>query len=111
MWQKRADTHEQKQTENIFSGHYKGDKKFDKSEYGQPVKGSETERRRNEAQAWVVKNINRLCDEIVAIGEFDSEQGGVCTVNFGKFFIHYQDISDTLGECCNLGITLSFCID
>jgi hypothetical protein len=44
----------------------------------------------------VENEIAKLIEVIKEIGKFDATEGGVCTIEFGPLFYHYQDISDTL---------------
>jgi len=64
------------------------------AEYGRAKAGSKTEERAVNAQAWVEKEVDKLCSVILDIG--DEQPDGTVTVTFGKLFITYQDISDTL---------------
>ena len=96
LWESRIHEIEESDKANPFSRNFTGEhEKLDKDHYGRPPEGSLTEKRGQEAAVWVDKEIDKLIVEIKKIGEFDAEEGGI-TVEFGKLFLQYQDISNTV---------------
>ena len=99
MWNKRANAHKDGQEKNPFGSGAGGGKPVGKlskndANYGKAAAGSKTEARAKQAQAWVIKEIDKLIGVINEIGEKDDE-GRVC-VKFGPLFYAYQVRTVTL---------------
>ncbi|OQV19105.1 putative Actin-binding Rho-activating protein [Hypsibius exemplaris] len=93
--------HTEKQLDNPFSEHNPNGKmpvkKLDKNDptYGKPLKGSVTEKRGNEANSQIHKEIEQLCQIIYDIALNDPKVlGPECWVKFGPLFEYYNRISD-----------------
>lgn len=97
MWQDKIDQHMEGQSANVFSASYKEGNKPRKGSksYGVAAKGSASANRAEQASAWVEKEIDKLVQTIKKIGEYDESKGGY-TVDFGKLFVTYENISDSL---------------
>ena len=99
LWEHRLDEISEKNKANPFSSSFEANSAaagVDKDHYGRPVDGSLTEARGKQASAWVDHEVDRLIEEITKIGQYDETEGGMVTVTFGKLFLHYQDISNTV---------------
>jgi hypothetical protein len=99
FWQKSATAHQEEQQANPFSNteETKGPEQRPKRgdpDYGRAKRGSFTEKRSQQAQEWVNKEIDKLAEVIKQMGAADAN--GQIRVKFGPLFIAYQDISDTL---------------
>lgn len=97
LWQQRMNEINEANKHNPFSREFDGHHDVvDKEHYGHPVEGSLTDIRGKEAAKWVDHEVDRLCQEIKKIGQYDPIEGGICTCTFGDLFVHYQDISNTV---------------
>lgn len=98
MWQEKLKEHQMKQAANPFSdsqqhsSHLKLTKMSDG--YGRPPPGSMTARRGDQATEWVNHEIEKLVAVIKEIGT--TREDGTVSVLFGRLFIAYQEISNTL---------------
>uniref|UniRef100_A0A8C7TI85 Si:dkey-29b11.3 n=2 Tax=Oncorhynchus mykiss TaxID=8022 RepID=A0A8C7TI85_ONCMY len=70
----------------------------DQDGYGRPQEGSLTEQRGQDAHIHISREVEELCQVIRDIGEScgdgGSEERPVVTVEFGKLFEHYVNISN-----------------
>uniref|UniRef100_A0A674ACC5 Si:dkey-29b11.3 n=2 Tax=Salmo trutta TaxID=8032 RepID=A0A674ACC5_SALTR len=70
----------------------------DQDGYGRPLEGSLTEQRGQDAHVHISREVEELCQVIRDIGESCGDGGGekgpVVTVEFGKLFEHYVNISN-----------------
>eukprot|EP00471_Norrisiella_sphaerica_P011562 CAMPEP_0184503042 /NCGR_PEP_ID=MMETSP0113_2-20130426/51651_1 /TAXON_ID=91329 /ORGANISM="Norrisiella sphaerica, Strain BC52" /LENGTH=176 /DNA_ID=CAMNT_0026892453 /DNA_START=408 /DNA_END=938 /DNA_ORIENTATION=- len=97
MWDTRAKEANQSSKRNIFSKHYDPSApKLGRGQegYGKAPAGSKSAERAERAKEWVKEQIGLLIATIIKIGTKDPE--GNHEVTFGKLFVIYQDISDTL---------------
>ena len=101
MWQNQITSHKDTQTSNPFRRNDIGVNakeavalKPGDVNYGKPVAGSRTAERAAQATEWVEREIEKLLVVIREIGE--NQMNGKVTVTFGKLFVAYQNISDTL---------------
>ncbi|XP_061574241.1 actin-binding Rho-activating protein-like [Cololabis saira] len=100
-WQKWCSEHEQYQKHNPFSHDSRSSvavKERGQEDYGRPVEGSLTEQRGKDARTHISREVQELCQAIRNIGQL-KEKGGdvkVITVEFGKLFEHYVNISNKL---------------
>ncbi|XP_016893630.1 actin-binding Rho-activating protein isoform X1 [Cynoglossus semilaevis] len=100
-WQRWSDKHQEYQKQNPFSQAatpstvvpHRG-----QDDYGRPMQGSKTEKRGNDANTHISREVQELCKVIRSIGEMrkSSSGGDHITVLFGKLFEHYVTISNKL---------------
>ncbi len=99
LWSDKTSEFQNKQAENPFSGKTGATSPNNRpsqrdEDYGKAKPGSKTEERAIAAQKWVEVEVDKLCAEIRKIGRPDPS--GRVLVEFGKLFLHYEKISDTL---------------
>uniref|UniRef100_A0A8C7F7Q4 Si:dkey-29b11.3 n=1 Tax=Oncorhynchus kisutch TaxID=8019 RepID=A0A8C7F7Q4_ONCKI len=106
-WQRWSNEHQEYQKDNPFS-YDRGamvsataqQQRFqrDQDGYGRPLEGSLTEQRGQNAHIHISREVEELCQVIRDIGESCGDGGGekrpVVTVEFGKLFEHYVNISN-----------------
>ncbi|CAG5130524.1 unnamed protein product [Candidula unifasciata] len=98
QWQKRADDHKEKQLINPFSEWDRVSPRpvisKDDPNYGRPVEGSLTEHRGKQAHKHISNAIVELCQIICSLG--DPNPDGTHSITFGRLFLAYTRISDTV---------------
>ncbi|GBG27030.1 Actin-binding Rho-activating protein [Hondaea fermentalgiana] len=95
-WNNKLDGLQNADKSNPFSESYEGPSgpRPGQDGYGCAKAGSKTAERAAKAQEWVDKEIDKFVSVVKDIGE--SRPDGSTVVTFGKLFVTYQDISDTL---------------
>mmetsp|Transcript_6826 Transcript_6826/g.12044 ORF Transcript_6826/g.12044 Transcript_6826/m.12044 type:complete len:431 (+) Transcript_6826:155-1447(+) len=95
-WNKQVEGMQEADRENPFSANFSGPAAPRPGEegYGRAKAGTKTAERAAKAQEWVDKEIDKFVSVVKDIGEPGPD--GKISVTFGKLFITYQDISDTL---------------
>ncbi|XP_029509401.1 actin-binding Rho-activating protein-like [Oncorhynchus nerka] len=106
-WQRWSNEHQEYQKDNPFSNDrgamviataQQQRLQRDQDGYGRPLEGSLTEQRGQDAHIHISREVEELCQVIRDIGEScgdgGSEERPVVTVEFGKLFEHYVNISN-----------------
>lgn len=106
-WQRWSNKHQEYQKHNPFSNDrgamvnvtaQQQRLQRDQDGYGRPLEGSLTEQRGRDAHVHISREVEELCQVIRDIGESCGDGGGekrpVVTVEFGKLFEHYVNISN-----------------
>lgn len=99
-WQRWSNEHQEYQKHNPFSNDRGAMVRLqrDQDGYGRPLEGSLTEQRGQDAHVHISREVEELCQVIRDIGESCGDGGGekrpVVTVEFGKLFEHYVNISN-----------------
>ncbi|XP_070978802.1 actin-binding Rho-activating protein-like [Oncorhynchus clarkii lewisi] len=106
-WQRWSNEHQEYQKDNPFSNDrgamvsvtaQQQRLQRDQDGYGRPQEGSLTEQRGQDAHIHISREVEELCQVIRDIGESCGDGGGekrpVVTVEFGKLFEHYVNISN-----------------
>ncbi|XP_021411905.2 actin-binding Rho-activating protein [Oncorhynchus mykiss] len=106
-WQRWSNEHQEYQKDNPFSNDrgamvsataQQQRLQRDQDGYGRPQEGSLTEQRGQDAHIHISREVEELCQVIRDIGEScgdgGSEERPVVTVEFGKLFEHYVNISN-----------------
>lgn len=99
-WQRWSNKHQEYQKHNPFSNDRGAMVRLqrDQDGYGRPLEGSLTEQRGQDAHVHISREVEELCQVIRDIGESCGDGGGekrpVVTVEFGKLFEHYVNISN-----------------
>lgn len=99
-WQRWSNEHQEYQKHNPFSNDRGAMVRLqrDQDGYGRPLEGSLTEQRGRDAHVHISREVEELCQVIRDIGESCGDGGGekrpVVTVEFGKLFEHYVNISN-----------------
>ncbi|XP_024272348.1 actin-binding Rho-activating protein [Oncorhynchus tshawytscha] len=106
-WQRWSNEHQEYQKDNPFSNDrgamvsataQQQRLQRDQDGYGRPLEGSLTEQRGQNAHIHISREVEELCQVIRDIGESCGDGGGekrpVVTVEFGKLFEHYVNISN-----------------
>ncbi|KAM8846581.1 actin-binding Rho-activating protein [Synchiropus picturatus] len=98
-WQKWSTEHQQYQKNNPFSHDTRTSPAVLQrgvEDYGRPQQGSLTERRGKDAHTHVSREVEELCQVIRNIGSQNKEYRDGVTVEFGRLFEHYVNISNKL---------------
>ena len=106
-WQRWSNEHQEYQKDNPFSNDrgamvsataQQQRLQRDQDGYGRPQEGSLPEQRGRDAHIHISREVEELCQVIRDIGESCGDGGGeerpVVTVEFGKLFEHYVNISN-----------------
>ncbi|XP_064805882.1 actin-binding Rho-activating protein-like [Oncorhynchus masou masou] len=106
-WQRWSNEHQEYQKDNPFSNDrgamvsataQQQRLQRDQDGYGRPLEGSLTEQRGQDAHIHISREVEELCQVIRDIGESCGDGGReerpMVTVEFGKLFEHYVNISN-----------------
>lgn len=95
-WQKWSEDYKYYQKHNPFSSDevMAFRPEWGQEDYGQPLKGTNTERRGKEAHSHIGREVTELCQIIREIGH--RREDGRWEIEFGTLFEHYVSISNKL---------------